>query len=69
MEAVTRLARLGLASMLRVVAVVVVAQLAWWLRLGSHDARAAGGAADTLQQLLLAPHPGNVYLLGCCTRV
>ena len=55
MEAVTRLERLGLARTLRVVAVEVVgrvARCAWWLWLGSHDARAAGGAAGTSQQLL-----------------
>ena len=53
MEAVTRLERLGLARPLRVVAVVVVARLArcaWWLWLGSHDARAAGGGAGASQQ-------------------
>ena len=54
MEAVTRLERLeqlGLARTLRVVAVVVVARLVVvWL--GSHDARAAGGAAGASQQLL-----------------
>ena len=55
MEAVTRLERLGLARTLRMVAVVVVARLAqcaWWLWLGSHDVRAAGGAAGASQQLL-----------------
>ena len=54
MEAVTQLERLGLARTLRVVAVVVVARLArcaWWLWLGLHDARAAGGAAGASQQL------------------
>ena len=52
MEAATRL---GLAHTLPVVAVVVVARLArcaWWLWLGSLDARAAGGAAGASQQLL-----------------
>ena len=51
MEAMTRLERLGLARTLRVVAVVVVARLAqcaWWLWLGSHNARAVGGAAGAL---------------------
>ena len=41
-EAMNRLERLGLARTLRGVAVVVVARLArcaWWLWLGSHDAR------------------------------
>ena len=55
MEAVTWLERLGLARTLRVVAVLVVARLAqcaWWLWLGSHGARAAGGAAGDSQQLL-----------------
>ena len=55
MVAVTRLEWLGLARTLRMVAVVVVARLArcaWWLWLGSHDTRAAGGAAGTSQQLL-----------------
>ena len=54
MEAVTRLERLGLARTLRVVAVVVVARLArcaWWLWLGLHDARTAGGTAGASQQL------------------
>ena len=53
--AVTRLVWLDLARTLRLVAVVVVAQLAccaWWLWLGLHDARAAGGAAGASQQLL-----------------
>ena len=55
MEAVTQLERLGLARTLRVVAVVVIARLAqcaWWLWLGLHDVRAAGGAAGVSQQLL-----------------
>ena len=54
-EAVIRLERLGLARTLRVVAVVVVARLArcaWWLWLGSHDARTVGGEAGASQQLL-----------------
>ena len=54
MEAVTRLEWLGLARTLRVVAVVVVARLArcaWWLWLGLHDARTAGGTAGASQQL------------------
>ena len=54
-EAVSRLECLGLTRTLCVVAVVVVArfaQCAWWLWLGSHDARAAGGAAGASQQLL-----------------
>ena len=61
MEAVTRLgshaARGGLSgrSLARTMRVVVMARLArcaWWLWLGSHDARAAGGAAGASQQLL-----------------
>ena len=51
----TRLLGLGSARMLRVVAVVVVARLArcaWWLWLGSHDARAAGGAAGASQSFI-----------------
>ena len=51
MEAVTRLERLGLAHTLRVVAVARLARCARWLWLGSHDARAAGGAAGASQQL------------------
>ena len=54
-EAVSRLEWLGLTRTLRVVAVVVVARLArcaWWLWLGSHDERAAGGAVVASQQLL-----------------
>ena len=73
MEAVTRLKRLGLTRTLRVVAVVVVARLArcaWWLWLGSHDARAAGGAAGASQHFdILVPYPENIYLLGCRTGV
>ena len=55
MEAVSRLDWLGLTRKLCVVAVVVVARLtrcAWWLWLGLHDVRAAGGAAVASQQLL-----------------
>ena len=69
MDAVTRF---GLARMLRVVAMVIVAQLArcaWWLWLGSHHARAAGGAADALQQLLYQRRtPNIIYLHGCRTK-
>ena len=65
MEAVTRLERLGLARTQRMVDVVVLARLArrtWWLWLGSHDARAAGGAAGASQQLLYQRRTPKMFI-------
>ena len=52
---VTRLVWINSARTMRVVAVVLVARLArcaWWMRLSSHDARAAGGAAGASQSFI-----------------
>ena len=71
MEAVSQLERLGLARTLRVVAVVVVARVArcaWWLWLGSHDARAADVQLALHNNYYISAAPQK-YLLGCRTGV